>query len=58
MAFLLYGKIKDWKAILASFTERGGSLCIVIASVAFGIGVNCPDIGKVDHFRALDSSTR
>lgn len=45
------------KAILNSFRERGGCLRIVIASVAFGMGVNCPDVRKVVHFRAPASLT-
>ena len=45
------------KKILNSVREKGGCVRIVIASVAFGMGVNCPDIGKVIHFRAPASLT-
>ena len=40
-------KVKD--AILANFT-RPSPLCIVISTVAFGMGFNCPDIRLVVHF--------
>ena len=40
------------KAILKSFTDRAGCLRIIIASVAFGMDANCPDVRKVIHFRA------
>lgn len=45
------------KKILNSVREKGGCVRIVIASVAFGMGVNCPDIRKVVHFRAPASLT-
>ena len=44
------------KAILKLFTERAGCLQIII--VAFGMGVNCPDVRKVIHFRAPASLSR
>ena len=40
------------KAILKSFTDRAGCLRIIIAWVAFSMGVNCPDVRKVIHFWA------
>ena len=40
------------KAILKSFTDRAGWLRIIIASFAFGMSVNCPDVRKVIHFWA------
>ena len=46
-----------YKLILDLFRDKSGYLRLVIASVAFGMGVNCPDVRKVIHFRAPASLT-
>lgn len=35
------------KLILAEFSKRGSTLRLIIASSAFGLGVDCPDIARV-----------
>ena len=45
------------KLILSLFKDRSSYLWLVIASVAFGMGVDCPDIRNVIHFRAPASLT-
>ena len=38
--------------ILSSFTTHGSKLRVVIATISFGMGINCPDITSVIHYRA------
>ena len=38
--------------ILSSFTTAGSKLRVVIATISFGMGINCPDITKVIHYGA------
>jgi len=38
------------KKVLESFMIAGGKLRIVIATTAFGMGVDCPDVSKVIHY--------
>lgn len=45
------------KLILSLFRDRSSYLRLVIASVAFGMGVNCPDVRNVIHFRSPASLT-
>ena len=40
--FILFQNLKNTKTM--TFTDRAGCLRIIIASVAFGLGVNCPDV--------------
>ena len=40
------------KEILQLFTSPLGSLKIVIATIAFGLGVNCPNIQRIIHWGA------
>ena len=36
--------------VLASFSQKGGNLRLVIATTAFGMGVDCPDIHRILHW--------
>lgn len=38
------------KKVLASFMTAGGKLRIVIATTAFSMGIDCPDISNVIHY--------
>jgi len=38
------------KKVLESFMIVGGKLRIIIATTAFSIGVDCPDVSKVIHY--------
>ena len=38
------------KKVLASFMTSAGKLRIVIATTAFSMGIDCPDISKVIHY--------
>ena len=40
--------IKD--KIIKTFASPGSPLCLVIATVAFGIGIDIPDIRTIIHF--------
>lgn len=51
----IYTNISDdmsKSSILKSFSDINGSLRVLVATVAFGLGVNCPNIREVIHFRA------
>ena len=39
--------------VLTSFSQRCGKLCLVIATTAFGMSVDCPDIRKIIHWGML-----
>ena len=36
--------------VLTSFCIQGGTLRVVLATTAFGMGINCPDIKRVIHW--------
>ena len=38
------------KKVLTSFMQPGGKLRLVVATMAFSMGVNCPDIVNVIHY--------
>lgn len=40
--------------VLKSFKEPGSKLRIVIATTAFGMGVDCPDIRQIIHYGATN----
>ena len=42
-------------AILEAFTNKSSPLRVVIATIAFGLGLNCPDIRRVIHWGPPDS---
>ena len=43
------------KTIVRNFCSRDSELRVVIATVAFGMGINCPDASQVIHFRSPSS---
>ena len=40
------------KYIISQFCSPQSRLRVVIATVAFGMGINCPDVSQVIHFRS------
>ena len=38
------------KSIQQAFTEPGGPLRVIIATIAFGMGLDCPDIRRIYHW--------
>lgn len=43
-------KMEMKEGILKTFSEVGGKLCVVIATTAFGIGIDCSDIERIIHW--------
>ena len=48
--FTATNTVKVKNAILQSFLKTDGRLRILIATVAFGMGIDCPDIRRVIHW--------
>lgn len=44
------------KKILEQFTSPSSPLRVVIATVAFGMGINCPDVRQIIHWGAPEDS--
>lgn len=42
--------------VLKSFGEVDGTLRLIIATTAFGMGIDCPDIRRIIHWRISNSS--
>ena len=40
------------ESILKSFCKPDGNLRVLIATIAFGLGLDCPDIRHVYHWRS------
>ena len=38
--------------ILSLFTQNNSILCVVIATIAFSMGIDCPDIHHIIHWGA------
>ena len=41
--------------VLQSFTERDGVLRLIIATTAFGMGIDCPDVRRIIHWGILNT---
>ena len=41
------------KSIQQAFTEPGGPLRVIIATIAFGMGLDCPDIRRIYHLGTI-----
>ena len=41
--------------IISEFAKRDGTLRVVIATIAFGMGVDCPNISCVVHWGPSES---
>ena len=42
--------IEKKEEVLQSFCVCGRKLCLVIATTAFGLGIDCPDIRRIIHW--------
>ncbi|CAB4016758.1 ATP-dependent DNA helicase Q-like SIM [Paramuricea clavata] len=54
----MYVKVMDdrtKKDIIAKFTKPDGPLRVVVCSSAFGLGVDCPNVRTVVHFKSPDT---
>ena len=48
-------KIHMKEKVIKSFCEKGSKIRVVIATTAFCMGIDCPDIRRVIHFGAPSS---
>ena len=47
---------KDQKTIIQNFVKEESTIRLIICTVAFGLGVNIPDVRFVVHWGACDSA--
>ena len=38
------------ESILQSLPQSDGTLCVIVATIAFGMGLDCPNIRRVIHW--------
>ena len=43
------------KYIISQFCSRENQVRVVVATLASGIGINCPYVSKINHFRSPSS---
>jgi len=43
-------KTEKKEEVLESFAKSGGKLHLIIATTAFGMGIDCPDIRRIVHW--------
>ena len=51
----MFSASTEEKDILLSFTDPQSSLRIVVATIAFGMGLDAPDAGRIIHYGPSDT---